>query len=208
MQAVLQEVPYAGWTEEALQRAALKLDVTHAQMLLEVPGGIEEMVERYHQVISHAMDRYAEAEEETLAGLKIRDKVAILVWQRFQLYGLHREAARRLRGYYMLPNHMLQANRHLWETCSQIWYMAGDDASDFNYYSKRTLLCGVYASSWMVWCGDGSEGHEVTQAFLRRRIEDVMQIHRVKASVTKRWGNMQQWAKSIKEGLKEFDNSV
>ena len=62
-----------------------------------------------------------------------------------------------------------------------MWRLAGDTATDFNHYSKRAILVGVYGSTIMVFLDDESEAMAETRAFLDRRIEDVMRFEKAKA---------------------------
>ena len=64
-----------------------------------------------------------------------------------------------------------------------IWTILGDTSEDYNWYSKRTILSGVYSSTVLYWLGDESEGSENTWAFLDRRIDGVMQFEKVKAQM-------------------------
>ena len=66
-----------------------------------------------------------------------------------------------------------------------IWRAAGDTSTDYNFYTKRLILSGVYTSTAAVWFGDDTDGFEKTWAFLDRRIEDVMQIEKVKGKAEK-----------------------
>ena len=50
---------------------------------------------------------------------------------------------------------------------------------------KRATLGGVYSSTVLYWLGDDSPDAMATWAFLDRRIDDVMQIEKVKARVRK-----------------------
>jgi ubiquinone biosynthesis protein COQ9 len=59
-------------------------------------------------------------------------------------------------------------------------------SSDFNFYTKRLLLAGVYSSTLLFWLDDDSIGHEATAAFMARRIEDVMKIEKAKYQI-KNW---------------------
>ncbi|MCR6678989.1 hypothetical protein NVV43_26195, partial [Escherichia marmotae] len=52
---------------------------------------------------------------------------------------------------------------------------------DYNHYTKRLMLGGVFASTLLVWLDDQSEGFMETGAFLDRRIDDVMKIEKAKA---------------------------
>jgi ubiquinone biosynthesis protein COQ9 len=62
-----------------------------------------------------------------------------------------------------------------------MWSVAGDKAEDYNYYSKRSLLAAVWTSTFLFWLDDRSPGSEDTWAFLDRRIDNVMQIGRLRA---------------------------
>ena len=62
-----------------------------------------------------------------------------------------------------------------------IWRLAGDTATDFNHYSKRAILIGVYGSTSLVFLDDESEDLDETRAFLDRRIEGVMRFEKAKA---------------------------
>ena len=62
---------------------------------------------------------------------------------------------------------------------------SGDSSDDFNWYTKRATLTGVYSATVLYWLGDESTDSANTWAFLDRRIGDVMQIEKAKAEVKK-----------------------
>ena len=61
---------------------------------------------------------------------------------------------------------------------------AGDTATDWNFYSKRALLAGVYSSTVLFWLNDKSEDFRDTWAFLDRRIADVMKVPKLKGRLS------------------------
>ena len=63
----------------------------------------------------------------------------------------------------------------------RIWRTAGDTATDFNHYSKRAILVGVYGSTTLVFLDDQGDDLAATRAFLGRRIDDVMRFEKLKA---------------------------
>ena len=67
-----------------------------------------------------------------------------------------------------------------------IWYAAGDTSSDFNFYTKRATLAGVFSSTLFYWLNDRSEGDAATWAFLDRRIDDVMRFEKFKGQFAKK----------------------
>jgi ubiquinone biosynthesis protein COQ9 len=71
-----------------------------------------------------------------------------------------------------------------YRTVDAIWRVAGDQATDFNFYTKRGLLAAVLASTTLFWLDDASEGHAETWGFLDRRIAGIMKIPKAQARVS------------------------
>jgi ubiquinone biosynthesis protein COQ9 len=117
-----------------------------------------------------------------LAGLKIREKIALAIRLRLEPLTAHREALRRAASLMALPLNAGRGASALYRTVDAMWYGIGDRSTDFNFYSKRAILAGVYGSTVLVWLYDRSEGQERTWEFLARRIEDVMRFERAKVS--------------------------
>lgn len=66
----------------------------------------------------------------------------------------------------------------------EIWYLAGDKSVDTSWYTKRGLLAGVYASSEMFMTQDKSKNFRDTEAFVDRRLEDVMRVGKTAGAIT------------------------
>ena len=86
------------------------------------------------------------------------------------------QAVRRALSYLALPRNAALGAKCLYRTVDAIWYAAGDTSTDYNFYTKRLLLAGVYASTLLFWLNDTSEGRAETWAFLDRRIAEVTRL--------------------------------
>jgi ubiquinone biosynthesis protein COQ9 len=180
---ILPHVAFDGWTDKALKEAAGRLDIDEADMKAALPRGMADAL----LFFSHQADDRAEAiiAEADLKKMKIRERVAFGVRTRIEVIGKHREAARRGAAVFALPQHALDGATAIYRTCDMIWRAIGDTSTDFNFYTKRGLLSGVYSSTMIFWFTDQSEDNEETWKFLDRRIADVMQIEKVKSAVLK-----------------------
>lgn len=183
--AALSHVPFDGWTSQALRRGAADEGVAPAIADLAFPGGGAEAIE----IWSAACDRHmaeriaATADWETR---RIRARVAAAVRLRLEALGGEREAVRRALTFLALPQHTALAMKLLYRTVDEIWYACGDRATDFNFYTKRALLAGVYSSTLLCWLDDTTESHAETWAFLDRRIDNVMQVPKLTARLKRR----------------------
>ena len=100
----------------------------------------------------------ADMEKEGVASLKIRDRIKNAVRIRLERHAGNREAARRALALLSLPFNAPLALRLLYRTVDAMWYAAGDTSTDFNFYTKRATLAGVYSSTLLYWLNDRSPG--------------------------------------------------
>ena len=174
LEAALPHVPFDGWTERALAQAESDAGLGEGAAYRAFPGGLADMA-------AHASDYFdrkmlAALDQMDGASMKVRERVTAGVRARIEACMPYKEAHRRLLAYLALPTHKALGARLAWETCNRIWYWAGDDATDFNYYTKRGLLFPVYTTTVLYWHADNSEGSMDTWGYLDRRISDVLKI--------------------------------
>ena len=119
-----------------------------------------------------------------LLDLRFRDRIATAV--RFRIEAItDKEAVRRGSALFSLPQNAADGAKAIWGTADAIWTALGDTSDDYNWYTKRATLSGVYGATVLYWLGDESPENRDTWAFLDRRIEDVMRIEKMKAEVRK-----------------------
>jgi ubiquinone biosynthesis protein COQ9 len=179
------EAVFDGWTRGALSAAARQLALPAGEADRLFPGGPV-------QVLTHISERadlrtVEDMEKEGVAGLKMRERIKGAVRIRLERHAGQREAVRRALALLSLPFNAGLALKLLYKTVDAMWYAAGDTSTDFNFYTKRATLAGVYSSTLLYWLNDRSLGSEATWGFLDRRIDDVMKIEKLKAQV-KSWG--------------------
>jgi ubiquinone biosynthesis protein COQ9 len=172
--ASLAHVPFDGWSETALKAGAEDAGLTPSEALNAFPGGPAEAVEAFGRWADRRMA--AALEKRDLASMKVRDRVAAGVRLRLEILAAHKEAVRRTIAFVALPRHAALGLKSLHASVDAIWVMAGDRATDYNYYSKRLLLAGVLTSTTLFWLNDKSADHTATWAFLERRIDEVLKI--------------------------------
>ncbi|MDP7393361.1 MAG: COQ9 family protein, partial [Alphaproteobacteria bacterium] len=113
---------------------------------------------------------------QELASMRVRERVAAATRARIEIVAEDREAVRRAVSMFALPGNAALGARLLYGSVDTIWRAAGDRSTDWNFYSKRGLLAGVFGSTVLFWLQDNSEDFTETWAFLDRRIADVMKV--------------------------------
>ena len=179
--AMAAEAVFDGWTRGALSAAARQLQLPAGEADRLFPGGPV-------QILSHISARadlrtVEDMEKEGVADLKMRERIKGAVRIRLERHAGEREAVRRALALLSLPFNAGLALKLLYKTVDAMWYAAGDTSTDFNFYTKRATLAGVYSSTLLYWLNDRSPGSEATWGFLDRRIDNVMKIEKLKSQV-------------------------
>ena len=133
------------------------------------------------QSINAAMEQ--EFAGKVLANLPIRERIRRLVSFRLDMLAGREEALTRALSIMAMPHNAARTLRLGWASADAMWYLAGDTATDYNHYTKRTILAGIYAATLAVFANDTSEGKADTRAFLGRRIDGVMRFEKAKAQL-------------------------
>lgn len=183
LDALLRDAAFDGWNETTLVKAAKSAGLPEGGAALYFPGGVIDVIEFW----SDRMDAAAQEEIEALdlEEMRVRDRVTQSVIIRLSQIGRHEEAARRAQARLSLPDGLATGAKLTWNAADMIWRAIGDTSTDANYYSKRTVLSAVLASTAPVWLSDALPDKPDAKRFLDRRIDNVMQFEKFKARVRK-----------------------
>lgn len=172
---------FDGWSDEALvnavEMAGADIDVAR----LAFPGGAMDMISAWIDTIDLAMADALPADK--LATMKIRERIRSLVGFRLEAVTGQEEALRRAMAIMAMPQNAPRALKIGWHSADIMWRLAGDTATDYNHYTKRTILASIYGATLAVFVDDQSEDKQDTYAFLDRRIEGVMKFEKAKAQL-------------------------
>ncbi|KAL6246027.1 Ubiquinone biosynthesis protein coq9, mitochondrial [Rhinocladiella similis] len=171
--AAIARVPKSGFTEDALvlgARDAGYLDVT-VQLF---PRGVFDLI-NYHLVTQRlALKNNVQFPEGTHLGLGAKVRALVMARLRANEGIIHQWQG--ALGHMSLLGNIPASLQELTALSDEIWYLAGDTAVDFSWYTKRATLAAVYASSEVFMTTDTSKNFTATEEFLARRLEDTQYI--------------------------------
>ncbi len=170
---------FDGWTQAAVESAAAELGIDPAQARLAFPKDAPHMIEAWIEGVDAAMT--AHFMPSVIAAMRVSQRIRAMIWFRLETTGPAREAVRSALSILSMPQNVPLALRTGWRSADLMWRLAGDTATDYNHYSKRLILSGVYTATLLAWLDDQSEGWADTAAFLDRRLGDVGRFEKWKA---------------------------
>ena len=179
--AALPHIAFDGFTDKLMDRAAKAAGASKDDMLRLFPNGALSLLAAASESVDAEMEK--RLAKLKLAAMPMRKRIATAVKTRLAILKPHKEAARRAVAHLTLPPNVALGAKLVYRTVDAMWRAAGDVSTDFNFYTKRAILTGVYSATLMRWFTDDSADESATDAFLAARIENVMQFEKLKARV-------------------------
>ena len=194
--AALPHAAFDGFTDAVMQKACLEAGCVTGDLARLFENGPVSLIEFYSVSVDGEMETQLAA--MGLKAMKIRERIAAAVKTRLAILKPHKEAARRAAALLSLPMNAALGAKLLYRTVDAMWRAAGDTSTDFNFYTKRGILAGVYGSTAMRWFNDTSDDEAATDTFLAARIENVMQFEKFKGKAKEALANFPAFADLLK----------
>ncbi|KAM5263888.1 ubiquinone biosynthesis protein COQ9, mitochondrial [Ctenodactylus gundi] len=186
--AALEFVPTHGWTAEAIAKGAESLGLSSAAASMfgnDASELILHFVTQCNTRLSHILE-----EEQKLVQLGQAEKrktdqfLRDAVETRLRMLIPYIEHWPRALSILLLPHNIPPSLSLLTSMVDDMWHYAGDQSTDFNWYTRRAVLAGIYNTTELVMMQDSSPDFEDTWRFLENRIHDAMNIGHTAKQVT------------------------
>lgn len=174
LDSALELAPRLGWNGRMVREACARNGLSEGDQELLLPNGARDLA----VLLWRRHDDQALAALGDPAALKIRERIARAVSTRLEVAAADAEAEKRLSGFLALPTNADLVLSLTWATADRLWRWAGDTATDWNHYSKRTILSGILIPAMTLRLFDGKDAAD---AFVAARIENVMAFEKWKA---------------------------
>jgi len=146
---------FDGWTDTAVLAAADMAGVDGEAARFAFGGKAMAMIGAWVETIDRAMAAALPAEH--LATMPIRERIRAMIEFRIDAVAGQEESLRRALIEMAKPHHVAATARLAWHAADVMWRLAGDTATDYNHYTKRMTLGGIYAATLAVLADDRSE---------------------------------------------------
>ena len=177
--AALVHVPFDGWSDAALKAGAADAGFSGDDVARLFPDGPLGAITLHSQLADIAMVEAFENMPDRPDRVHLMIRTLILI--RLDQAALHKEAVRRALAVLAVPANALVSARALYATIDTMWRAAGQQDTDFSFYTKRATLAAVYSSTLLAWLADTSGDPAVIEGFLDRRLGDVARIPKATA---------------------------
>ena len=165
-----------GWNEKMFSKVAKNSKYDTAVVLSLFPEGYISLIQVYLDEINAKMTK--ESKKLNLIRFKVHERIRELCILRFKIMTKEKKIVCKTFLHLLLPNNYNFSLKNLYKTVDQIWYLAGDSSTDFNFYSKRAILASIYSTTIMHFINN--DNFEETINLLNKQLKKVSKIPKIK----------------------------
>lgn len=174
LNASLRHVVRLGWTEAAMIAGAREVGVS--------PSIVGSFPQKEAALVEYFMDECLQRlidiidSGENLSDLVPSERIVKLVRIRLELQAPYISKWPQALSIQAQPANVPNSFKQRAMLVDEIWHAAGDEASDVEWYVKRTVLAGIYSTTEIYMLTDASPDFRDTWAFLNGRVRDAFDI--------------------------------
>lgn len=165
-----------GWNDQLFFNYSKISKFTNEEINALFPEGYKTLIDMYLEEINLKMTK--NSKKINLIRLRTHERVRELVKLRLNIMLKEKILVKKTFIHLLLPfNHKI-AYKNLYRTVDQIWFLSGDNSTDFNFYSKRMILATIYTSTISHFINN--DDYQETINFLEKNLKKVSLIPKLK----------------------------
>ncbi|KAM3693758.1 hypothetical protein ACB094_07G008400 [Castanea mollissima] len=174
LQASLPHVVRLGWTEAAMIAGARAVGVSPS-IIGSFPRKEAALVEFFmDDCLQRLIDRIDSGEE--LKSTIPSDHISTLIRFRLEMQAPYISKWPQALSIQAQPLNVPTSFKQRAMLVDEIWHAVGDEASDIDWYVKRTVLGGIYSTTEIYMLTDSSPDFRDTWSFLNGRVKDAFDL--------------------------------
>ena len=168
-----------GWNEGLFESISKNSKFNIKEILILFPEGYLSLLKFYLKELDTHM--VLNAKNINLIRMKTHIRIREIILLKLKNNQDEKNVIKRTYYTLLLPHHSKLALKSLYNTVDQIWFIAGDKSTDFNFYSKRFILATIYSSVILYWINN--QDFKKTTKFLDKQIRKGSKITQTKNKV-------------------------
>ena len=110
----------------------------------------------YKDLLEYALHNINEKLEDKLKKINlinfpINKRIKKILLLRFEILNEDKEFYKKTFNHLLIPINNKISKKSLYNSVNIMWYLAGDNSTDFNFYTKRLILSGIYTNALFVF---------------------------------------------------------
>ena len=132
-----------GLTSNTFKNISKKYDLNIDEMNLLFPGGKNDFLQFVLEQLNIDLENYCKKLD--LIRLPVHKRIRKILLSKIYIMDKEKKFYKKIFLNLLIPKKNFSLPIKLYKSVDQIWFIAGDTSVDFNFYTKRLILAGIYS---------------------------------------------------------------
>ena len=132
-----------GLNSNTFETIAVKHNLNINEIHLLFPQGNKDLLKYSLEQLNIELQKYCKSID--LIRLPLHKRIRRILLSKIAIMNKEKNFYKKIFLKSLLPNRTISLSKQLYKSIDQIWYLAGDTSVDFNFYTKRLILAGIYS---------------------------------------------------------------
>ena len=132
-----------GLTSNTFKNISKKYDLNIDEMNLLFPGGKNDLLKLSLDQLNIELENYCKKLD--LIRLPVHKRIRKILLSKIYIMDKEKKFYKKIFLSLLIPKKKFSLPIKLYKSVDQIWFIAGDTSVDFNFYTKRLILAGIYS---------------------------------------------------------------
>ena len=171
-------------SEKGLNKNSLKniskrygLNINEIELLF--PEGNIDLIKFTLEQLNKELEEYCKKID--LIRLPVHKRIKMVLLSKISLMNKNKLFYRSIFLNLLIPKKNFSLSNQLYNSVDQIWFIAGDSSTDFNFYTKRLILSGIYSRVILFFFNNNNQ--EELENILDESLKRVSKIPEIKSKL-------------------------
>ena len=133
-----------GWNDSLFENISFHNRISYDELIILFPDGYKEMLKLSLDYLNYELENICS--QYDFIRIPIHKRIKKIIITKINLMNKHKDFYRRTFYFLLIPINYKLLTAYLYKSVDLMWYISGDNSTDFNFYTKRMILSGVYSS--------------------------------------------------------------
>ena len=168
-----------GLTKNCLENISKKYGLNTDETDLLFPQGNIDLIKFALEQLNNDLEVYCR--QIDLIRLPIHKRIRKVLLSKISLMNKDKPFYRSIFLNLLIPKKNFSLSSQLYNSVDQLWFIAGDSSTDFNFYTKRLILSGIYSRVMLFFFNNNNQ--EELENILDKSLKRVSKIPEIKSKL-------------------------
>ena len=147
-----------GWSDNVLEKLVNK-NIDSSELAYYYPNGYKDILKFSLDEINNSLEKIIS--KTNIINLPLNKRIKKILMTRLEILNKDKKFFNKTFNHLILPQNTKILTKSLYKSVDTMWYLAGDNSTDFNFYTKRLILSGIYVSTLLIFFNKNIEEAEI-----------------------------------------------